>query len=161
MPPPDECLRADHRVAGQVDRRLVVQDQFVAVQRVVQLRLQRDPVDDRLAHARVIAVVSAQTRPLGPVHRQVGVAEQRVGGFVVGRDGDPHTGRDEQLPSLQLVALPDTVGDPVGEGVDVASARSGMITANSSPPSRATVSPGRRHSRSLSATATSRRSPVW
>ena len=81
---------------------------------------------------------------------------------VLGAGGDPDRGADEELTPAQLERAPRASRasaarrGPASPGSPSSSSR----TANSSPPSRAIVSVGRRQSASRSATATSSRSPV-
>ena len=60
----------------EVDDRLVVEDELVALDRLPQVGLELEPLDDRGAHLRLEELVAAEPGGLRAVHRDVGVAEQ-------------------------------------------------------------------------------------
>ena len=85
-------------------------------------RRSRSTSSRRAARARISASNSslrAAAPLLGPVHRRVGVADQRLGPdrLVAGgpADGDPDAGADEVLDAAHRVGLGEGRGDPVGD----------------------------------------------
>ena len=76
--PAHERLDAGDAAGREVDLRLVVQDQLVALERAAQLGDQRQPLA-RVAVARRVVGLEAGARLLGLVHRDVGALQQRVG----------------------------------------------------------------------------------
>ena len=164
--PADQRLEAGDLAGAQADHRLVVEGQLVAVERVAQLAFDLEPAQ---RPARISASNSTQrARPLflGPVHGRVGVADQQLG---VGRAR--FEGRATAIPMLALMKC----STPSIENgwAKAAATRSAIATAssssarrstripNSSPPKRATMSPGRRWARRRGATARSSSSPAW
>ena len=100
----------------------------------------------RRASARSNTTTASCRSGLRAVHREVGVAQQHVGGAVVDvrhRDADAHP--DAHLAVAERERCLQRLGDPLGDlaaraGPACASCTS---TANSSPPKRATTSPAR------------------
>ena len=87
----------------------------------------------------------------------------RSGGSEAGRGhGDPDRGRDEQIVAVDLERVVERAQDPLGDDRSRrrASTMSSSRTVNSSPPSRATVSPGRSAPATRPASAISRLSPT-
>ena len=95
--PAHERLAADREAPGERQDRLVGEHQLVARQRVAQAPLELDVVVDLPAQALVEELQPAPARGLGPVHREVGLAEHRLGvgvGVARDRDADAREHRD-------------------------------------------------------------------
>ena len=69
----------------QLDDRLVVDAELLALERAPELRFEREPLDRRRMHRRIERLVLAAALRLGAVHRGVGVAQQVVGAAVLRR----------------------------------------------------------------------------
>ena len=119
--PADERLEADDRVGRQLDDRLVVKPQLVALDGPAQVVLEVEPFGRCRRHARLEDVVAGRGVGLRPVEGDLGVAEQlaRVG-LADHADGDADAGADEALPAVEVERLAqgrlDPVGDPTGLG---------------------------------------------
>ena len=139
---------------AQAEDRLVGEHSSSRSTRPLQVDLELQALDDRRVHLGLEDRVAALAAALGPVHRQVGVAQQRLG-IGPGPAAMPMLARDEDLAAAQLERGLERVEEPLRHARRVARAArsSSSRTANSSPPRRATVSPGRRHSASRSATS--------
>ena len=83
---------------GQVDQRLVVQDELAALERAPQLGLRREAMADALGHLGIEELVVGAPGFLGVIHRGVGVAHQRLGRVAVARvEGDADAAVGVQL----------------------------------------------------------------
>ena len=109
---------------AEVEERLVVHDELVALDRSAEVRLQGDALERLLAQALVEHRAAAGAALLRRVHRGVGVAHQAVGvrRMVVGGDADGDG--EEELAAVEDERRGDrgveTVGDrvdPIGVGV--------------------------------------------
>ena len=99
---------------------------------------------------------------LRPVHRDVRTGHEFIAGrcsHVGGDHGDPDAGPDQHRIAAELKRAPPSPSCSRSATAD-GSPPSSRRTANSSPPSRASVSPGRRAPRHRSATRISRSSPT-
>src|ERR1700690_4215861 len=77
MPPPYQCLRAADAPRTDVDLRLIVDFELAPRQRTAQLVLEREPVDAVFIHLVREELIVVPAGALRPVHRDVGVLEQR------------------------------------------------------------------------------------
>ena len=117
-----------------------------------------EAVDGLCVHVGPVHLEASLAVALGQVHGQVGVAQQFVGRLLralAERDADAGPHRDVVVMDRGTAASSASAIRPA-----TSSAASGIVpdstsTANSSPPKRATVSPGRVAARRRSATATS------
>ena len=95
MAPAQQRLDAEHGAAAQIDLRLIVESELVALERLLHAP---EGLVARLGLAAVLGVeeqVAAAARLLGAVHRMVGVAQHGVGVGPVERiDGGADAGRD-------------------------------------------------------------------
>ena len=83
---------------AEVEGRLVVQEQLPGLQGAPQVGLELHPCDQLGVHPGVVALEPALAGRLGPVHGQVGVAQQLVGPVDVAvHPGDADAGADVQL----------------------------------------------------------------
>ena len=146
--PAHERLDADEPPGRQVDHRLVVDAQLAAVEGAAQRVLDVEAVD-RAGRACALSNSSQRARPpvLGPVHRGVGVADAAVSGSASASSG-------RAMPMLTPTKHLGVVDDERAARPPRRPARrwrtascwldgSSHSTTNSSPPKRATVSPGR------------------
>ena len=76
--PADQRLDARGRHPLQVERRLVEQEELVALERAAQLHLQLHAALHAVVHARLEHHVAVLAVPLGAVHRDVGVAQEVI-----------------------------------------------------------------------------------
>ena len=139
---------AGDRVGPQVVDRLVDEHQLVALDRPLQVHLEVQALDDRRVHLGLEDRVAALAARLGAVHRQVGVAKQRLGAASV-PVAIPMLAADEDLAPAELERRLERLEDPLRGAAPRRWARrtSSSSTANSSPPRRATVSAGPQRSR--------------
>ena len=153
MIPAQQGLDAQDRAARKTDDRLIVDLELAAIARVAQLVLELAPrlrgrVHLRLEQAEIVA-------PLGldPIEREIGIVEQLLGFRRVVRARDADAGADRGLRGAESVRRADTSTMRCAKAS--ALARLSVETcriANSSPPSRATVSISRTQLRSRCAT---------
>ena len=115
MLPAHQRLDADHALRGDVDLRLVVQDELAGADRGAQLAEQLQPLGGvRVAVRRV--GLDAGARALGVVHRDVGALDQRVHvGPVLGAVGDPDAGVQHGRDAVEQERARDRVLQAAGE----------------------------------------------
>ena len=70
------------RSSLEIDQRLVVQLELVALDRMAQVALDRHPLDEPVAQGDVERLETPASELLGAVHRGVGVAQQLLGCLV-------------------------------------------------------------------------------
>ncbi len=109
MLPADQRLRADELTRAEVDLRLVVEPQLPALERALQLLLDRHRLDRALAHLGVEELGARAAAGLGPVHRGVGVLHQTLVADLVAGLGQRHADRRGQAQLRP--AGPDRLGD--------------------------------------------------
>ena len=80
--PADQRLDAGDPLGLELDQRLVLEEQLVALQRQAELAAELHALHELLAHDRLEARHAALARVLGGVHREVGVPEHVVRGDV-------------------------------------------------------------------------------
>ena len=91
--PAHQRLHADHLAVGEADLRLVMQREFVPDDRTPQLGFQFLAALDLALHRLDEEAVGVAAVRLGPIERDVRVAQQLVGiGVVVGKDRDADAG---------------------------------------------------------------------
>ena len=116
MTPAHERLGTHHRPAVQIDHRLVVQLELVALHGPLQVGLERQPAADLTGkHRLVLGDAAAVLRlvTLRVVHRHVRLREHLLRGNPLPRgDRDPDTGMREDLPATQIHRLPNLVEQP-------------------------------------------------
>ena len=116
------------------------------------------------AHDRVEQLEAAAVVLLRAVHRRVGLADEVLrGGAAVLGDRDPDAGRDELLGRAELERPGQRSRSCAwrSRSPSRASPRSSQMTQNSSPPKRATVSPGRSASDRRPASMHRSSLPAW
>ena len=156
--PAHERLDAGRAAGAERHLRLVVQHQLVPLERAVQLVLQGEPAA-RVAQRGVVVDLAAAA-PLGGAQRGGGLAQHALG--VAARAG---LGDADRRPDVMVAAGERERRGERGEraGGDRAGVRvrgqPSHRSANSSPPSRATVSEGRMTARRRAATSIS--TPSW
>ena len=79
MVPPDQCLDAEQFAARQVDDRLELDEELLALQRQVDVLLQPQAIVQLLLHVRPEHREARLPRHLRVVHGDVGVAQQLLG----------------------------------------------------------------------------------
>ena len=110
--PAHERLDAGDASGREVDLRLVVQDELVALERAAQLGDQREPLARVTVTGRVVGL-KARARVLGLVHGDVGALQQRVGvGAVLGAQGRPDAGVHHDLEPLDLERVLERDSEP-------------------------------------------------
>ena len=147
MAPPHERLGADDAAGLQVDDRLVVQEKLRAFDRAVQIGFQLEALDHGGAHAGLEDLAQALSLFLGVVQGDVGVAQELALRLSGDADRDPAARRQKDLLAVEQDRVLQRGRDP-GRSTSRAVAASGVSSrssANSSPPSRAAVSPARMH----------------
>jgi hypothetical protein len=116
MLPAQQGFEAADAAARQVQLGLVVQQEFAALQRLAQLRLELDALGRVLVQRRGIELPGVAAIVLGAVHGGVGALEQLLGaGAVLRIAGDADARRDEQLLALQVEGLGQRFDDAGGE----------------------------------------------
>ena len=128
--PAHERLDAEQPVLGDVEDRLVVDAELLALDGAAQVALGPQAREGVLAHLLVEELVAAAAALLGPVHRGVGLAEHRLGALGPARDRDADARRDEDLAAgpdrdRPLPGVGDALGDGerLGLGLDLAAGR--------------------------------------
>lgn len=114
--PADQRLRSDDLRPRQIDDRLVVEGQLVALDRLPQLALemQRKP-DTTGLDLGVVELELVTAAPLGLVHGDVRLGHELLGRFDLGRaDRHPDAGARQHLPVAQADRLPEQLRDPLG-----------------------------------------------
>ena len=79
MSPAQQRLRADDRAVREPHDGLVEHVELIALERLFEMLDELDPLPDLLLHGGVEDVPAVSTAGLRPVHRGVGVAQQRAG----------------------------------------------------------------------------------
>ena len=106
VPPADEGLGADDGPGANVDLRLEVELELLALQGAAELVLERQLLQRRGVHRLAVELVVAAAGVLGVVHRGVGVLEERFEvGPVLGEQADADARGDEDLVLVQLERL--------------------------------------------------------
>ena len=112
MIPADQSFEAADGVVGKIDDRLVVQLEFPGRQRPAQILLHNATGLHLQVHPRLEEPERAAAVALGPVEREVGVAQQFVGGQAIdGADRDTDAGADHRLMAVDIVGFADRVDD--------------------------------------------------
>ena len=145
MIPAHERLGSGDGARVDVDDGLVGDVELAAFERALEVGLQLHPGDRGVVQLGLVRDVALPAARLGRVHRDVGTAEQLVGIAAVGRAGSrsrcsrattisrpPTSNGGASAWRIRVAACPASVGSV-----------SSTMTANSSPPRRATVSPAR------------------
>ena len=148
-----------------VERRLVGEEELAASERVAQVHLELHAVLHRVLHAALEHRVAVPAVPLGPVHRDVGVAQQFLGEC---------RARPAAMPTLAVTVtrvspcrrrarrrcLSASSRRSATSSGPAASEMSSAITTNSSPPRRPSASSLRTTPARRAATARSSSSPT-
>ncbi len=118
MRPARQRLDADDPTGGEVDDRLVGDAQLVALDRLTEIAIELDAGLDVGLHLRLVPAVRPGPLDLGPVHRQIGVAQQVVArlGAELGHD-DADAGADEHLGDGDPERIAQRVDQALGGGV--------------------------------------------
>ena len=115
MVPAQQRLHRDDRAVAQPDHRLVVELQFLPLDRALQVVLDLHVLDHTRAHDLVEDLVAAAAALLGAVEGGVGVADQALGRLAAGADRDSDAGADEVLPPAQDERPGERLGDALGD----------------------------------------------
>ena len=134
--PADERLDADDLLRRGGDQRLVLEEELVALERPVQLGLQREAVGLLLVEAGMEELPAGASSVRGPAHRRLGVAQQLGGGGAVGGvEGDSQAEREEELALVELERVADRAQEAVHGGRGLGRAgRPGSSAAKAPPP---------------------------
>ena len=118
--PSDQGLHAGDPSRLELDHRLVMEDELLVLERALEVGLQFKAAQRGVVHRGLEDLVATLALLLRHVHRDVGVAHERlrdlfaaVTGFL--RDGDPDARADENLLALQRERLLEHLHDPVGD----------------------------------------------
>jgi hypothetical protein len=114
--PANQSLGPSDPPGGRLHDRLVVQDEFLAVQGAPQVAGQRKAVQDAGVEVVVVDLVAAALL-LGRVHGRVGVAEQAVELLTLVPQGDPGAGLGQDLTAVHHDWVADPCKDPAGHGL--------------------------------------------
>src|SRR6185295_1898330 len=110
--PADEGLDSDDCGRAEVDDRLVVEAELVALLDAAEALGPGGPFGGTVTEARLEDLGAAARRLLRRVHRDVGVAEQVVGRLGAGPEGDADARRDPDRRLVERQGLPERLGDP-------------------------------------------------
>ena len=115
MLPADQCLGLDDPARGHVDDWLVVQAKLIALQRMAQILLQIQPREAVAVHARVEHDMLTLAAGLGPVHRDIRVAQHGFCIVPVGvAERQADAGRDHNVPPVKRERGAELPGDVFG-----------------------------------------------
>ena len=116
MLPAQQRLEAAQPLARQRDDRLIVQTEFLALDRAAQIGLDQQPLLGGRQHRDVEDLAARLAEIFGAIHRRVGVAHH-VLRPVVARVGhhDADARRHRHLAALQLKRLRDDRRQPLGD----------------------------------------------
>jgi hypothetical protein len=107
--PAQQRLRPPNLAAAQVHHRLIVEHQLAVLERLPEAVLEGEPLERLGVHGRGVELIVVPALVLGPVHRGVGVADQRLHVLTVGGiEAHADAGRNEKL------ALVDGEGEADG-----------------------------------------------
>ena len=160
--PSYERLEPDAHAGHEGHDRLILHLEVVAGNGAPDVVFEAQPIAHARMHIGVEHLVPRLASRLGVIHRGVGVAHDFVGAAVVRRsEGDADAGGGEHLPAADRERRAQRMLYPQRDGVSlgiIANPFSRM--ANSSPPNRASASPGRRHDSRRREAAISSSSPT-
>src|SRR3954469_19712271 len=115
--PADERLDADQALVGDVEDRLVVDAELLALDGAAQVALGAQPDERVVAHLLVEELVAPASALLRLVHRGVGLAQHRLGALRPRGDRDPDARRHEDLAAgLERDRPLPRVGDAPRDG---------------------------------------------
>ena len=97
MTPARERFETYHPVGRQRHDRLVEEDQLLPFDGAAQVGLELELAGHVLAHPHLEELMPGLPRPLGRVHRRVGIAKEVLGAVITARDGDPDADRTVDL----------------------------------------------------------------
>ena len=108
MQPTRQDFEADDLSRTQIDDRLEVRNELVALDGPAQFRCQLERSHRRLARGRSECFDPIATSSLGPIHRCVGIAQQVIGGEIgCSVDGKADARGDDQLVPVDRDRLHD------------------------------------------------------
>ena len=141
MVPTQQRLEGGDPLFLQIDERLVVEFQLVAVERPAQLVFELAAVADDVAQFVRIEGIAAPASRLGVVKRDVGdLQELVVVAFRWSETGRCRSGPDYELMAVDQCRLGDLRDQVLGEAVQsLRSILPGTTTTNSSPPKRQAI----------------------
>ena len=117
MLPAHQRLQPHDAGGPEVHLGLVVEPELAPVERPAQLGLHLEPALHRLAHARLEHLEARAAVGLRPVHGDVGVAQESLGGgaLVAPAERDPDAGAHEDLLVLDPERPAERLDDPLGD----------------------------------------------
>ena len=120
MLPAHQRFSAGQTAADDVNDRLVIHCQFPALQGESQISLHRCAQQHLVGHGRFVFLVSVASSHLGPVHRQISVAQQgRRVRAVVRVQHDPETDPDVDGGAVQVEWFRKLLDDFLGQRVGI------------------------------------------
>jgi len=116
MIPANQGFKTRHLAAAQIDDRLVIHLELAGEQRLAQIELERVMRLHLRIHFGLEEMMRAAPFALGAIERHVGVAQQLVGLFAVGRrDRDADADADHHLLAGNIERLGNRRDDAAGE----------------------------------------------
>ena len=113
VPPADQGLDADHLLCRQIDLRLVLEEEFVARHRLQQAALQVHALLQLEVHVGGEKLERVLAEFLGPVHRGIGILQQRgTVSAVVREAGHPDAAAQLHRVTAQVQRFTDRVHQP-------------------------------------------------
>ena len=114
--PAQERLGAEDLGGLEVEEGLEVELELVVGDGLAEAALEGEPLDGLGVHGGRVELVVVAALLLGPVHRRVGVADERLGIVTVRRvHGDAHARRDEELAAVDPEGIVDRLADLPGD----------------------------------------------
>jgi hypothetical protein len=102
----------NHAVAGDVSDRLIIDFEFVAVQRRAQIQFQDAPRLGAGVHSGLEVAIGGATIGLGAIEREVGFLQEFIGILaVLGRQRDADADADDQLVAADIEGSRDLLDD--------------------------------------------------
>ena len=121
--PADQRLDADDPAGRQLDDRLVVDGEVAAADAPAQVGVQLVSLDDGAMHLRVEDLGPALAVGLGPVHRDVGIAQELVDELAAAGDADPDAAADDDVGPRDRERQLEGDDDALGQGHGVLDGR--------------------------------------
>jgi hypothetical protein len=119
MVPANQSFEHHDFVAGDVANRLIVDLEFVALQRHPQVEFQQPPGLGAGIHPGFEEAVGAAAVRLGSIERQIGILQELIGILsVLGRQRNADADPDNELVAADIVGRGDLLDDEAGKGCD-------------------------------------------
>ena len=116
MLPADQRFDADHPAADNFGFRLILQDEFIAVDRFSEIVFESQAFDNAGIHCAAEELVAVASIFLGMVHRDIGILEQRVHVLAIIRvNADADAGSDIEFVTIEPVRQRNGFHDVLGD----------------------------------------------